>query len=83
MYGAGFVIMPHVFVYDRSRQWAILLSDNVTDLATVGLTAKVKNEFMQAFESWPFMSASQAITERTWRVLSVDDRQRFRLEYES
>lgn len=82
MYGVGFVIMPHVFVYDRSGQWAILLSDNVTDLATIGLTAKVKNEFVQAFESWPFLSASQAITMRTWQVLSAEDRQKFRLEYE-
>lgn len=83
MYGVGFVIMPHVFVYDRSRQWAMLLSDNVTDLATIGLTTNVKNAFMEAFELWPSLSASEAITRRTWRVISVEEREKFRLEYES
>lgn len=64
MSGAGFVIMPHVFMYDSTKRWAILLEDSVTPVAIVGLKESVVQEFTTCLKSFKLMSISGLIEKR-------------------
>ena len=81
MHGVGFVIMPHVFMYDQTQKWAILLTDSVTEIATIGLDATVKNKFEQAFSAQPILSPSRITETFIWQHLSPEERQKFQSEY--
>ncbi|MCX6215606.1 hypothetical protein [Spirosoma sp.] len=83
--GVGFVTIPHVFMFDKTQQWA-MLNDDGNQVVTIGISQPIKTQFEQAFNSLPLVSAGEALSimERFHGGKVYDDyRSRFCALYEN
>lgn len=65
MRGAGFVIMPQVFVYVETREWALVLEDSITPVAVTGLRKDIYDAFVTNLRSFQLMSISELVDARS------------------
>lgn len=74
MSGAGFVIMPHVFVYDETGDWSLVLEDSVTPIAIAGLKESILENFLICFKIFQLLSISELIEARSTQkyLTSID-----------
>ena len=83
--GVGFVTIPHVFMFDKTQQWA-MLNDDGNQVVTIGISQGIKAQFEQEFDTVPLVSAGEAvrIMERFHGGKVYDDyRSRFCALYEN
>lgn len=78
--GTGFVAIPDVFMYDRTKEWAVLNNDS-NQVTIIGVNNAVHDKFLNAFNKLELQSVSEAInimeTFHTGR-LSTDDKEKIR-----
>ena len=84
-YGVGFVTIPHVLMFDKTQQRA-MLNDDGNQVVTIGINQHSKAQFEQSFNTVPLVSAGEAvrIMERFHGGQVYDDyRSRFCALYEN
>ena len=59
--GVGFATIPDVFMYDRSKQWAILNNDS-NQITIIGVNNSVKERFESSFSNLKLLTVSESIT---------------------
>lgn len=77
--GVGFVTIPDVFMYDRSKEWAILNNDSNL-LTIIGINNTVKEKFLESFSKLKLLSVQEAINVMEvfqTGSLSISDRELF------
>jgi len=62
MRGAGFVIMPIVFMYDETKQWAIVLKDSVAPIGIIGVKKDIDDSRKATLNYIGFTSAVEVLT---------------------
>lgn len=68
MRGVGFVIMPQVFMYDTTKQWAISLEDSVTPVAVIGLKSAVREQFERKLTDIGFTTVDELVKRPNMQV---------------
>lgn len=58
--GVGFVTIPDVFMYDQTKEWAILNNDGNL-ITIIGVNNNVKQQFLKSFNKLELLSISEAI----------------------
>lgn len=76
MRGAGFVIMPTVFMYDQTKQWAIVLKDSVTPIGIIGVKKNIDNSLKTTLSQVGFTSAVEVL-ERSPMTIHRDKKELF------
>lgn len=74
MRGVGFVIMPIVFMYDKTKQWAIVFEDSVTPIGTIAIKKSIDNLLETTLSRVGFTSAVR-IFDRPDMIIHKDKRE--------
>lgn len=61
MRGAGFVIMPVVFLYDETRTWALILEDSVSPVGVLGVKKSVESSLETTLANAGFTTAVEVL----------------------